>query len=153
MSPAVILLSVTFLAAPEQKSEEPKVFDPALIEMKPLAADPKDDEMHKLLKERFNAALGETQAMYKRAVNGVSSFESLFDAANRLKHAGLEAFDDPKDKTALLEKFIELAKHVEKITEVREKAGRIGAEELYRMRYCRADAEIALLRLKNEKPK
>jgi len=152
MRPTVLLLSVVLLSA-AQKPEEPKVFDPALVEMKPFVADPKDDEMHKLLKERFNAALGETQAMYKRAVNGISSYESLFDAANRMKHSGLEAFDDPKDKIALLEKFIELAKHVEKIAEVREKNGRIGAEELYRMKYCRADAEIALLRLKNEKPK
>lgn len=147
MPTAVLLLSAA------QKPAEPKVFEPALVQLKPLAADPRDDEMHKLLKERVNAALGETQAMYKRAINGISSFESLFDAANRMKHAGLEAFDDPKDKIALLEKFIELARHVEKLTEVREKNGRIGAEELYRMRYCRADAEIALLRLKNEKPK
>jgi len=148
MQTALLLLSVALLA-----ESAPKEFEPALVQMKPLAADPKDDELHKLLKERFNAALGETQALYKRALAGVSNFESLFDAANRLKHAGLEAFDDPKEKIALLEKFIELAKHVEKISEVRQQAGKIGAEELYRMRYCRADAEIALLRLKSEKPK
>jgi hypothetical protein len=153
MQPIVWTLSLTLLGAPAEKADEPKEFEPALVKMQALAADPKDDPLHKLLKERFNAALGETQALYQRAINGVSSFESLFDAANRMKHAGLEALDDPKDKIALLEKFIELAKHVEKIAEIRQEKGRIGAEELYRMRYCRADAEIALLRLKSEKPK
>jgi hypothetical protein len=157
MPTAALILSLTLWAGPEQKADEAKDPEPAILKMKPLADDPKDDALRKLLKERFNAALTEVQALYvARTFTGFSGVEGFFDAGSRLKHAGLEAFDDPKDKIAFLEKYVELAKQLEKITEVKHSAGRIGVAEVQHVRYHRADAEIALLRLKGksgEKPK
>jgi RNA polymerase sigma factor (sigma-70 family) len=143
-------------AAAPRADDEPKEFEVALVKRKPLAADPKDDELRKLLKERFNAALGEVQAAHERVLAGQIGAEGLFDATSRLKHAGLEVFDEPKKQIALLEQFVELAKEVERIIDLREQAGRATVEEVQRVRYFRIDAEIALLRLKTkpgEKPK
>src|SRR5262249_1924933 len=114
----------------EKKDDEPKEFEPALVKMKPLAANPKDNELHKLLKERFNAALAELQARYERVRAGMLGNEGLYDAGSRVKLAGLELYDDPKEKIALLEQYLELAKEIERIMKVRAEAGRVGPEEL-----------------------
>jgi RNA polymerase sigma factor (sigma-70 family) len=137
---------------PEKIADEPKDFEPALVKMKPLADDPKDDPLHKLMKERFNAALTEVHVGYQRVEAGQGTVEVFFDAAARLKLAGLEMYDDPKEKIALLEKYVELAKEVERIMKARFEAGKAGEDDVQRVRYFRADAEIALLRLKNPKP-
>jgi hypothetical protein len=129
---------------------------PALLKTKPLAANDKDDELHKLLKERFNAALKELQAKYQQVAAGRASAESLADAGRRLMQAGLEVYDDPKDKITLMEKYVEVAKEAERIVDLQHQAGKVGVDEMERARYFRADAEIALLRLKGkpgDKPK
>jgi hypothetical protein len=140
-------------AAGPRDDGEPKEFEPALLKMKPLETGPRDADLYKLLKERFNAALAEVQAAHQRVVAGQIGVEGLFDATARLKHAGLEVFDDPKERIKLLEQFVELAKEVERITDLRQQAGRATVEEVQRVRYFRLDAEIALLRLKKENSK
>ena len=119
---------------PDKKVDEANEFEPALVKMKPLAADPKDDELKKLMKERFNEALAEVSAGYERVLAGQVLVDNLFDAAARLKLAGLEMYDDPKEKIALLEKFLELAKEVERIMQERFDAGRVSRRGLARIR-------------------
>jgi RNA polymerase sigma factor (sigma-70 family) len=140
-------------AAEPRPDDEPKEFEVELLKMKPLAADPKDDELRKLLKERFNAALQEVQALYQLVEAGKANVDSLADAGRRLVHAGLEVYDDPKEQVALLQKYVALAKEAERIVDLRQQVGRVGVDEMHRARYFRADAEITLLRLKRDKPK
>jgi len=140
-------------AAEPRPDDEPKEFEVALLKMKPLETGPRDDDLYKLMAERFNAALAEVQSAHQRVVAGQIGPDGLFEATSRLKHAGLEVFADPKQRIKLLEDFVELAKEVERITDARQQAGRATVEEMQRVRYYRLDAEIALLRLKREKPK
>jgi RNA polymerase sigma factor (sigma-70 family) len=143
-------------AAEPRPEDEPKEFEVALLKREFLAADPKDDALRKLLKERFNAALGEVQALHKRIETGAATVDLLADAGRRLQSAGLEVYDDPKEKVALLEQYAALAKEVEHIIDVQHQAGRANVADWHRARYFRADAEIALLRLKGkpgDKPK
>jgi RNA polymerase sigma factor (sigma-70 family) len=139
--------------ADEQPKEEPKL---SLFKMEPLAADPKDDELRKLLKECYNAALAEAARLDERVTAGKDTPDRVTNVVLRLRHVGLELFDDPKEKLAFLQKVVELTKHVENVFQMRYNGGSAVIQDLACARYYRADAEIALLRLKRtlgEKPK
>jgi hypothetical protein len=135
---------------PPPKLPDPKL--PALLTAKPLKEDPKDDELRKLLKARYNAAVDEVATLYKMYLAGRGNIDGFIDAGQRLVKAGLELHDKPADKIALLTQFVELAREAEKIAEAR--MGFSGtAAEFYRVRYQRLDAEIQLLRAKREADK
>jgi outer membrane protein TolC len=67
--------------------------------------------------------------------------------------AGLELWDKPAEKVALLTQFVELAREAEKIAQTRHDAARASVVELHRTRYQRLDAEIQLLRARREADK
>jgi hypothetical protein len=127
----------------------------AVTAMKPLQADPKDDELRKLLKARFNEALGELKGRYaytelfsKHGVMVLGAPDDLYRPWQRLVQAGLEAYEEKADKIALLTQYLEVTKQREKIDEERyDKRGGAGFD-LHRARYERLDAEIRLLRVK-----
>ena len=105
-----------------------------------------DDELRRLLKERYNAAVGELHDRTKEFLAGRGTLEYLFDAHRRLTRAGLEVYEKPADRVALLQKNLDQAKEVEKVNQARFDAGRIASQDLHRSRYFRLDAEIELLR-------
>lgn len=121
---------------------------PELLRASRLEANPKDDELQKLLKERYNEALAELEARYRVYMSGAGlvTFESLVDAGRRVVTAGLEAREDQADKIEFLSKNLELAREVEKIMEKQQKAGAATLDQVHRARYLRLDAEIELLR-------
>lgn len=136
-----------------KQAEEEKESD--LLNTKPLAADPKDDELHKLMKERFNAAQQEMQSLYEQIKAGRQMTDTVLESAKRLKVAGQELFDNPKEKIAFQEKYVKTTRIVEKIVQSQFDVGTLTFAELQRVRYIRLDAEIELLRLKekaSEKP-
>jgi RNA polymerase sigma factor (sigma-70 family) len=141
---------------PDKKVDEPKFIEPALLKIKPLAADPKDDELHKLMKERFNTAQLELRALCEQMSVGVLQEPDVaLDSAKRLKLAGLELYDNPRDKIALLEKYVDTVREIEKVFQNRFDAGKINIAVMQLIKYHRLDAEIELLRMKEkagEKP-
>ena len=63
LSCSLLLMQASSLPAqaPQARPEQPETKAPALLSAQPLKEDPKDDELRRLLKARYNAALGEVQ--------------------------------------------------------------------------------------------
>jgi hypothetical protein len=143
---------------PTKPAGKPDVRYPALLAAKPLQEDSKDDELRKLLKARYNAVLAEARDYYRiKVASGERerpSFEDWPDNEygrfKRLVRAGLEAFDKPADKVALVSAYLEMTKGAEKDAESHHKAGHYRIGDVERARYERLDAEAWLIRLKRE---
>jgi hypothetical protein len=114
--------------------------------------DPKDDDLRKLLKERYNEAIAELGERSRRVLGILETPDTLLAAAERVVRAGLELSDKPADQMALLEKYVEFAKSVERAVDQRVKAGimNLTKGDLHQTKYARVDAEIQLLRAKEK---
>jgi hypothetical protein len=130
---------------------------PALLAARPLAEDPGDDALRKLLKARYNAALAEARDEYEyeefvrqRGPSGYQNQDSWYGPWQRVVQAGLEVFDKPADKVALLEGYLELVREDERTMEARLQAGRCSVRYIHRARYERLDAEARIRRAKRE---
>lgn len=141
----------------QEPPDDPQVKRPALLTAGPLKADPKDDELRKLLKARYNAALGELKDYYeaedfasKHAVTRRSSADDWYGTWQRLVYAGLELYDKPADRISLLTQYLEVTKGLETIAQARFDHGRTRIGDLHRARFERLDAEIRLLKAKRE---
>jgi hypothetical protein len=121
---------------------------PALLTAKPIKEEPKDDELRKLLKGRYNEAVAEMQGRYKEFLVGRGTFDAMFEVAQRIVTSGLELSDKPAERVTLLTQYVELAIEVEKITQARYDASRIPDTDVHRAHYERLNAEIQLLRAK-----
>jgi hypothetical protein len=139
----------------EPQKDPPKDKKPALLDRKPLKADPKDDELRKLQIARYNEAIAELQEWNAIVERGQTSPHVLFEAAVRVTHAGLEVYDKPDDRINLLTEYVELTRMVEKVFETRAGFGVVSKADVDRATYNRIDAEIQLLKAKRslEKPK
>ena len=147
-----ILLPTLTAQQPSQQEQpkEPEVKLPAILKSKPAKIDPKDDELTKLLKARYNEAVGEMNAQVERYVSGTAVLDLTLEAGRRLLVSGLEMMDKPADRIAMLEQYLELAKEVEKVTKAQHDAARIPIQQMHQVRYYRLDAEIQLLRAKRK---
>lgn len=152
--PLVMLAGNLAAEAPQarQAPVQPEVKVPTLLTAKPVKEDPKDDDLRKLLKARYNEAVAEMEARYKEFLSGRErgTFDAMVEVAQRLVQSGLELNDKPAERAALLAQYVELTKEVEKIAQARFDVARIPVDELHRARYQRLDAEIQLLRAKRE---
>jgi hypothetical protein len=156
--PFLVLAGAAFLAGsvlaaqPDRPPERRERKVPALLKAEPIQPDKKDDELHRLLKERYNEAVAELAALYAEFQHGGlgrSPMDTAFhQASQRLLHAGLELKEKPADKVALLEQYVELQKFVEKFHQDLVNAGHEPPTLLHQARYYRIDAEIQLLRAK-----
>jgi hypothetical protein len=138
--------SGTIAQEPQPKGGPAKL--PAILTTEPLKEDPKDDELRKLLKARYNAAVAEMKARFKEFEAGRGRVDSMLGASKRLLESGLELSAGPNDRIKLLEQFLEMAKEAERIKQVLVDEGREAPTELHEARYLRIDAEIRLLRAK-----
>ena len=142
---------------PQKPPDQPGVELPAFLSAQPLKEDSKDDELRKLLKARYNAALGELKGLYKErllpGVDRLDNLDDLYGPWQRLVQAGLELCDTPVEKVAVLTPYVEMTKETEKTEQARYEAGRVTITSLHRARYQRLDAEIQLLRAKREADK
>jgi hypothetical protein len=128
--------------------EPPLPPEPAILKAKPLKPAPGDDELRKLLIARYNVAVAEMQARYAEIAAGRANFDIAVEAARHLVDSGIELTDKPAEQLAFREKFLELAKEVERIIEAQVEAGKTGLAELEKARYLRLDAQIQLLKAK-----
>ncbi len=150
--PVCLLLATVRSAAgqvepPRKPADKPDVKFPALLSAEPLRANPGDDEMRKLLKERYNAALGEARHSYELqgVLCGGDNQDYRYGSWKRVLQAGLEACDGPAEKVALLRDYLQLAKEAEQKEEERYMVGRCTIGHVHRARYERLDAELRLL--------
>lgn len=155
MSVSLFLVLAGSLAAgaAQVNPGQPEVKEPALLAAQPFKEDPRDDELQKLMKARYNEALGELQDTYRLYQQNQASLNSWAEASQRLVHAGLELYDKPADKVALLSQYVELTKEVEMVAHTLHGAARGTWADVRRARYQRLDAEIRLLRARREADK
>jgi hypothetical protein len=155
--PSVVILAVLCCAlGVPSPAAEPEEKEPALLKAKPLEPAKGDDELRKLQKERYNAALKEVQLRYEYVKAGKAlALDVIADASRRLLDAELDLAEKPADRVAVYEKQLEFAKDVEKIIEARAAAGfrDFSAADVEQARYARLTAEVNLLRAKKDVPK
>lgn len=158
--------------SPALESIQPLPLPPGVIEPEPVAdneilrrikerqaADPLtrkpeagDDELKRLLKERYNAALFAykyTEAAYS---NGTVTFDELTACCAKMLHAYLELSDKPADQIDAIERYLVFAKQTElKVFSLYKSQTKGGEADKYeKAKYMRLDAEIQLLRAKRK---
>lgn len=144
----ILLGTHTAAQGPPPQPGDPEMKLPPLLAAKPLKEDPRDDELRKLQKARYNEAIGELKSLYKLYKDYKIQAEPFAEAGPRLLQAGLDLYDKPADKVALLTQYLDFTKEIEKGIQLRYEAGTVDATQFHRTRYMRLDAEIHLLRAK-----
>jgi beta-lactamase regulating signal transducer with metallopeptidase domain len=133
---------------------------PLLLTRPPLERQARDDEWHKLLKERFNSAAMLLRMSYRRfALDPAATATKVISAARRVLEADLALTIDPEfskqeRQTALdaWQRYFELMKFLEQKAEARFKTHIGGTDELEEVREARLDAELKLLEAQGTKP-
>lgn len=144
----------SFLTNPEavQVPGANKIDSPSLsLRYKPAEVLPNDDELMKLLKERYNAALSEyaifTDQIQLTTLPLAQVLERMTELTVLLLESGFEVFQLPADRELLLLRYLEHAAALEKIAIGR---SNVGAEDSFesvaRARYLHLDAKIRLLK-------
>ena len=123
---------------------------PAVLRAEPLKIEAGDDELTKLLKARYNAAVAELQARSKALESGNGTVEDIFGAARKVLRSELALSDKPADRIAVREKYLELERAAEKVATIRFQAGKLSDADLAAARYSRLDAEVQLLKAKRK---
>jgi hypothetical protein len=129
---------------------------PVLLASPPAKEDRADDELRKLLKARYNAALAEAKHHYEYERIGrdrAYDQDDQYGRWRRLVRAGLALCGGPAERAALLARYVDLTRQVEQLEQARHAAGRIHDYILHRARYERLDAEVRLHRAKAEADK
>jgi hypothetical protein len=115
---------------------------------KRAAVKPDDDELRKLLKDRYNAAWLRVRQRFEMVRAG--KLFPDFESAQQLLAAALELEETPAKQQQILEEYVELARMIEEIVEAKYQAGAIDLESYQTARYHRIDAEVQLLRFKRK---
>jgi hypothetical protein len=115
---------------------------------KALEPGPKDDDLRKLQIEKYNRTLLEMPALTMLVLTGAKPPERLFDAGKRFVEAGLEVFDKPEDRIALLEDYVAMTKEAEKVFQTQLQLGKVVVADVEMATYYRIDAELQLLKAK-----
>ena len=131
---------------------------PLLLTRPPLERQAGDDEWHKLLKERFNAAVRGLQASYSRhKVDPTAAGTNVISAARRVLAADLALMSDSRfgkkageSPVDARKRYFELMKYLEREAEARFKARMGGLDELEAAHEARLDAELELLEAKQK---
>jgi hypothetical protein len=149
----LLLAALLGAAAPDQpaaRAQDEEVKAPSILTGKRLKAAAGDDELRRLLKERYNAALDEANAHWQQFLAGREPQEQLVGCFGRLRDAGLPVHEKVADRLAFQQAYVDLLREVEKISQAKYDAGRVPVAELYHARYLRLDAEIRLLQLRQD---
>ena len=132
---------------------------PLLLTRPPLERQAGDDEWHKLLKERFNAAVRGLQASYRRhEVDPSTAATNVIAAARRVLEADLALTSDSEyskqAKQSVVDawqRYFELTKFLEQQAEARFNAKFGGLDELEAARKAHLEAELKLLEAQRAK--
>jgi hypothetical protein len=122
----------------------------ALLERDEIKIDPKDDELRKLLTERYNASIQELKGLQEQVRAGKIAFSNYLEAGKRLAVAGLELEEAPEKQFRFLQEYLELTRAIEDFAEEQYDAGSMNTADYQMMKCLRLDAEIQVLRLKRK---
>jgi hypothetical protein len=147
---AAALTALWFLGVepPSTRAADPDAIEKleALTKAGPVQPAKDDDDLRKLLKERYNAAARGLDVQLKMYYAGKTDLEPVFKAYQRVCASQLELTDDPKEQVQALVLLVDIAKGIEQCVEARVTAGRAGGGDLEAAHYFRLDAEVQLLK-------
>ena len=125
----------------------PKVM--AVINSPPAELKDDDSPLLRLKKERFNAALNEAKARFDLYNRGLTRIPDLIAVGERLFGAEVDLYDNPEDKTRVLQRQLDVYNEAETNLEKQVRDGLATQADLERLRFNKASLEIDLLNLKN----
>ena len=128
---------------PKTVFKKPKQFD-----FKPVDVNDSDDELLKLLRERFNAAVGEVQTRLEEFRVGRSPIGFVSAAAARMLRSEKEIEQDAERRSVFFAEYVELTKMIEEFAEVSLRSGTGTLQEVYLARHQRLDGQIQQLKHK-----
>jgi hypothetical protein len=128
-------------AGPKAPKKQPKI-----LSAKPLETDGERDEMRRLVRQRYNAALAEVRGRYQQLDQSSTRMDELFDAFRRLLASGVAATDTGRELVDFLEQYVELTLDMQRRTQAHVRAGQSNNVAAAQARYMVLDAEIQLLR-------
>jgi hypothetical protein len=121
---------------------------PAILTPKLRQAAPGDDELRRLLIDRYNAVVAELRLLARSYQQGQIDISRMIPAAQRLTDSERELCTRPADEVTVLEKYVELLRFNEKRVQALALVDQASPIDLEQTRYSRLDAEIQLLRAK-----
>jgi len=146
--PRIAALALLLLPCLPAAAFDDVVF-PNFLKRDPYKQNLKDDELQKLLKERFNSALTGAQARYQEYLAGRGTIDVLSDSLKTMLNAQLE-LTEGKEQLKVREAFAEAAEDIEKITKARRDAGRVTLADYEQTRVFMLDAKIALVKARRK---
>jgi hypothetical protein len=137
------------LAAQEKAAGQKKL--PRLLAAKPLSTTDQKDELRRLVRERYNAALEEARERYRqlREVANTNP-DTVCSAFRRLLASGVLAADTGRARLEFLQAYLELARDFEKLMDQLTGGAAAKAADRAHARYLRVDAELQLLRTRRD---
>jgi len=111
-----------------------------------------DDQLRRLLIERYHVALEEVQQRCADFKNGLDSLDKVIESSRSLLTAELEVLTDTQEKIKALERVIDLVRWYESELEKGLKAGVGLRADMLHTRDSRLTFEIEVLRLKKGLP-
>jgi hypothetical protein len=127
----------------------------ALLKLESLKIEPGDDELQKLFKERYNAALRAVKLYQYQYEAGTARAAPLCASARELCEAELAFVSRPTDQIRILEQYVDQCNKLWKQAEAKLIAGGVTGfipVDEADARAARYEAEIKLLRLRNMRP-
>lgn len=120
----------------------------AVFKAKPVAIDAKDDEIQKLLKERFNNATQELEAQFVLLDANFATVDAVGASIHRWTKAGLEVTDEPAARVKILEMQIVVSKFLELNCAAKFTGDTEDVARVLQAKNLRITAEVELLRMK-----
>jgi len=108
-------------------------------------------ELQQLLKARYDIAANLLDIEEKRLNEGKSTLRSVYEAARRVRDSAVELTGDRSEQIAALTKYLAVTRRLEDGVNKVVEAGAATPSDQELARYLRLDAEIALLRAKQQK--
>ncbi len=107
-------------------------------------------ELRRLLKARYEIAANLLEIEEKRLNEGKSTLRSVYEAARRVRDSAVELTGDRAEQIAALTKYLAVAHRLEDSVNKVVEVGAATPSDRELARYLRLDAEIALLRAKQQ---
>lgn len=120
----------------------------AIFKAKPLVVDAKEDELQRLLKERFNNATTELETQFLILDNDLTTVDAVGASIHRWTKAGLEVSEEPAAQVKILEMQIVVSRFLELICVTKYANGTDDLAKVLQAKNQRITAELELLRYK-----
>src|SRR5215218_6993623 len=117
MKGRVITVIFAALLVAAEPADKDKPVGGNLLKAKPLKTAPGDDELQRLLTERYNAALLDTQDRFDSYFTGSRprSSDPQIGALGRLPRSGLEVYNGSAERVTFLRDIVALMKELERV--------------------------------------